>query len=84
MTPADFKAIREQLGLSQSELALVLGLSGRQAVSNIETGIRNPGKLMGAVMEAFVMLPERRSKELRSLFVSLFSGDKKNSTGRGR
>jgi DNA-binding XRE family transcriptional regulator len=84
MTSAQFKEIREQLGLSQSQLADVLGLSGRQAVCNIETGIRNPGKLMGAVMEAFVILPERRSKELRVLLLSLLNGEKKPSKGRGR
>lgn len=84
MTSARFKQIRNQLGLSQPELAQVLGLSSAQAVSNIETGLRNPGKLMGAVMEAFVILPERQSKDLRALLVSVLSGSQKSSKGRGR
>lgn len=44
MKGAEFKAIREQLDLTQSELAEVLCLSGKTAVSNIETGFRNPSK----------------------------------------
>jgi transcriptional regulator with XRE-family HTH domain len=84
MTSVQFKEIRERLGLSQSELAEILGLSSKQAVSNIETGLRNPGKLMGAVMEAFVILPERHSKELRRLLYSLLSDSKKVAKRRGR
>jgi transcriptional regulator with XRE-family HTH domain len=37
MTPVQFTTIREQLNLSQSELAVVLGISHR-AVSLIEAG----------------------------------------------
>lgn len=69
MNGNQFKAIREQLDLSQEELALVLGLSGKQAVSNIETGFRNASRLSMALMRIFVDLPERRSKELREMLL---------------
>lgn len=77
----EFKAIREELGLSQEELAEVLCLSGKQAVSNVETGLRNPGKLMSAVMQVFVELPHRRSKELRELLIAI---SKRQSGSSGR
>ncbi len=69
MTGNQFKSIREKLGLSQDELAQILGLSGKQAVSNIETGFRNPSRLTVALMQVFLDLPEKRSKELRELLV---------------
>lgn len=65
MTGEQFKEIREKLGLSQVELAEVLCLSGKQSVSNIETGQRNPSRLSAALMRLFIELPEKRSKELR-------------------
>lgn len=71
MTGIQFKAIREKLQLSQEELAQLLCLSGKQAISNIETGFRNPSKLTMVLMEAFVKLPEKRSKELQSLLLSI-------------
>ncbi len=77
MTGSEFKAIRESLGLSQEEAAKILGLSGKQAVSNIETEFRNPSKLSAALMRVFEELPEKRSKELQSMlreFGSAFGG----------
>jgi len=71
VTGIQFKAIREKLQLSQEELAQLLCLSGKQAISNIETGFRNPSKLTMVLMEAFVKLPEKRSKELQSLLLSI-------------
>lgn len=67
MSPSKFKAIRENLGLNQDELAQVLGLSGKTAVSNIETGVRNPNKLAMAVMEILNESSPRRAKELIEL-----------------
>jgi DNA-binding transcriptional regulator YiaG len=71
MKGTEFKDIREQLGLSQDELADVLCLSGKQAVSNIETEFRNPSKLTAVLMRVFATLSQRRSKELRELLLSL-------------
>lgn len=67
MSPSKFKAIREKLGLKQEELAQVLGLSGKTAVSNIETGVRNPSKLGIAVMEILNESSPRKSQELIEL-----------------
>ena len=71
MTAIQFRTIREALGLSQEELAHVLSLSSKQAVSNIETGFRKPGRLIMALMQVFADLPEKRSKELRDLLVAI-------------
>lgn len=71
LTGTEFKAIREELGLSQEELAKILCLSGKQAVSNIETGFRNPSRLTSALMQAFVELPKQRSKELREMLYAI-------------
>ena len=38
MTPAEFKAVRGKLGLSQSQLAAFLGLRSKSHVSRIENG----------------------------------------------
>ena len=65
MTPAKFKAIRERLGLKQSELGELLGLKGRIAVTHYETGFRNPNRLIVALMEIFNDWPEKKSLELR-------------------
>lgn len=67
MSSAKFKVIREKLGLNQDELAQVLGLSGKTAVSNIETGVRNPSKLAIAVMEILNESSPRKAKELIEL-----------------
>lgn len=40
MTPEDFKAIRQRLGLSLNELAGALGLSDKRTVDEIERGKR--------------------------------------------
>ena len=43
MTSAEFKQIRQQLGLTQAELAETMGMT-QQAVSRIERGERQPTK----------------------------------------
>ena len=78
MTGSEFKAIREELGLSQELLAEVLCLSGKQAVSNIETEFRNPSKLLTVLMRVFIELPDKRSKELREHLASISRAGKKS------
>lgn len=73
MKGSDFKKVREELGLSQDQLACLLGLSGKQAVSNIETGLRNPSPLVATILLVLLELPEKRSKELQSLLLSVGS-----------
>ena len=43
MTSQEFKTIRQQLGLTQAELAETMGMT-QQAVSRIERGERQPTK----------------------------------------
>lgn len=67
MNTKQFKTARESLGLSQQELASLMGLSGRQAVSNIESGLRNPSVLLAATLMLLTELPEKKSKEMQVL-----------------
>lgn len=67
MSPAKFKEIRERLGLTQADLAEILGLSGKQPISHIETGFRNPSPLSQAIMSVVDELPEKKAKELLEL-----------------
>lgn len=71
MKGAEFKKIREQLDLTQDELADVLCLSGKTAVSNIETGFRNPSKLAAVVLWYLDKLPKAKSRELQLQFKNL-------------
>jgi len=53
MTPADFRAAREALGLTQVELGQALGVTG-QYVSDIERGQRSPSRTLVMLMERLV------------------------------
>lgn len=70
MSSAKFKATREKLGLTQDEVAQVLGFSGKTAISNIETGVRGPSKLAMAVLEVLAELPRKDSQRLMELLKS--------------
>lgn len=70
----EFQRIRNDLELTQDELAQVLGFSGKHAVSNIETEFRKPSPLVAALMLLLDELPVpkaqslvRRLKELQLL-----------------
>lgn len=65
MKGAEFKAIRECLGLTQDEMAEVLCLSGKRVVSNIECDVRKPSKLTAVIMMYLDRLPRLRSKEFQ-------------------
>ncbi|HAR43295.1 MAG TPA: hypothetical protein DCS07_11815 [Bdellovibrionales bacterium] len=67
MTGDEFRKIREQLGLSREEMAELIGLSGYNAVSNIELGLRNPSKLAGMLLRVLDSLPRQRANELIGL-----------------
>ncbi len=67
MTGEKFRAIRERLELSREEMAEVLGLSGYNAISNIELGLRNPSKLAQMVLLALESLPPKQARAMIEL-----------------
>jgi len=54
MTPEEFRAARVQLGLTQAELARVLGYGKPIRVSEIERGIRNPSQSAVRLVQAYL------------------------------
>lgn len=65
MTAKEFRAIRERLGLTQPELAEILGLSSYMPVNHYESGFRRPSTLIMGLMRVFDEWPDKRSQELR-------------------
>ncbi len=70
MSPTRFKEIREKMGLTQTDLSEIFGLSGRLPITHYETGFRKPSKLIAALMLLFDQLPEKKSAELRDLILN--------------
>ena len=66
----ELKKIRLKLGLTQEELADLLGMSCKQAICNIEIGSRNPGDLVGIILGVLDDLPEKKAKELIELMLA--------------
>lgn len=67
----EFRVIREKLELTQDQLARVLCLSSKQAVSNIETGFRRPSKLIAVLMRYFDEISSERFKETQNRLLDL-------------
>ena len=61
MSPAKFKEVREQLKLSQEELAPYLGVKTYKPISHYETGFRTPSLLIQAVMSWLGSLSEQEA-----------------------
>lgn len=64
METKEFKAIREALNLDRNEMAELLALSGYMAVSNIETGLRNPNKLAVKLLRYLNSMTPAKAKKL--------------------
>lgn len=64
MTPKEFRRIREHLGLTQPELAEMLGFSSYLSITHYESGFRTPGILVESLMRIFDEWPEKKSREL--------------------
>jgi len=60
----EFKNAREKLGLTQKELAHLLGFGTEQGVKNIEGGHRRPGKLIIKLLRYLISLPEKKASNL--------------------
>lgn len=71
MKGQEFKNIRTRLGLTQEELADVLGLSGKKAVGNIETDFRQPSVLIIVVMLFLDSLENNKARTMMRRFVEL-------------
>lgn len=54
MTPEQIKAARETLGLSQAQLAEVMALRGRAAISEWESGKRKPDPRSVKLIQAYL------------------------------
>lgn len=84
MSPKQFKETREQLGLTQDELAQVLGLAGKKSISHLETGFRTPSPLIGAVMSYLGSLSERKAQEFIEEFGRHMAKERASIKGRKR
>lgn len=69
MTGSEFKRIRLKLQMNQKEFATMLGMTSYQAISNIETGLRNPGPLTAIILGVLDNLPKRKAEELIELML---------------
>ena len=67
MKADEFRRIRLKFEMNQVRFAELLGLSGFKAVSNIETGVRNPSKLTSIILGVLDSLPRRKAEELIKL-----------------
>ena len=54
MTPAEIRATREAVGLTQAQLAAVMGLRGHAAVSEWERGTKNPDGRSVRLLRAYL------------------------------
>ena len=64
VTSNEFKKVRVKLNMNQEQFADLLGMSSKQAISNIETGLRKPGTLVGIILRVLDALPLRKAQEL--------------------
>lgn len=66
MTPDEFKAMRERLGLSFDEIGEALGLTGR-AIRYYEAGQRPIPKTVELAMQAYAVQTELQKKAWEAL-----------------
>lgn len=67
MSPDQIKKIREKVGLTQTELAEILGVSGKVPISHYETGFRSPSLLTLAFLSLLNSLSEKKANDLIEL-----------------
>ncbi|MCM2353726.1 MAG: helix-turn-helix domain-containing protein [Pseudobdellovibrio sp.] len=81
MKGQEFKNIRTRLGLTQEELANVLGLSGKKAVGNIETEFRQPSVLIIVVMRFLDGLEITKARTIMRRFSELAEAARRKKGG---
>ena len=59
MTPAEFRQARVKLGLTQSQLAPLLGYGRGLRISEIERGAHEPSAAAARLLRLYVVLQER-------------------------
>lgn len=77
MKPAEFKKIRENLGLTQKDLSEIFGLSGYIPINHYESGFRNPSILIMALMRMLDEWPEKDSLNLQEELKAFVLKEKK-------
>jgi len=77
MIADEVKRIRTKLGMTQEELASLFGLSGKNTVSNIETGFRNPNPAIVLMLGLLDRLPRGRAQELLKQMIKESRNQKK-------
>lgn len=69
MKGSEIRGIRLKLNMTQEEFAGLLGMSGRQAICNVETDLRNAGSLTQIILRVLDALPKRKAEELVELML---------------
>jgi len=64
MKSEEVRRIREKLGLTRDEFAMLLCLSTYNSIMNIETGFRNPGKLSIKLLRYLDSLSKQKALQL--------------------
>ena len=54
MTPSELKQSRQSLGLTQAQLAPLLGYGDKTRISELEVGTREPGGSVVLLMRAYL------------------------------
>ena len=54
MTPTDIKEARQSLGLTQSQIAPLLGYADKTRISELERGVREPGSAVVLLLRAYL------------------------------
>lgn len=71
MNGSEFKKLRSKLGLTQEELANVLGLASKQVICNIEIDVRKPSKLVAVVLKYLTTLSEKEAEAFKTKLMEL-------------
>lgn len=71
MKGSEFKRLRNKLGLTQDELAQILGLSSKHVISNIEIETRKPGKLVAVILKYLSTLSEKEAENFKNKIMEL-------------
>jgi DNA-binding transcriptional regulator YiaG len=69
VTSDEFRKIRLKFEMNQDQFAELLGMSGKKAISNVETGLRKPGNFIATMLRVLDSMPKRKAEELVELML---------------